>query len=65
MFFDIFVNGGIGTKLLRLMAGFGDAICRSVDPNDIRIIDYFYPEGEINHNGNKLDFHNRDSILII
>ena len=63
MFFDIFVNGGIGTKLLRLMAGFGDAINRSVDPDDIRIIDYFYPEGEINHTGNKLDFHNRESIF--
>ena len=63
MFFDIFLNGGIGTKLLRLMAGFGDAIDRKIKPEDVRIIDYFYPEGEINHTGNSLDFHNKESIF--
>lgn len=62
-FFDIFINGGIGTKLLRLMAGYGEAIHRNIEPNDIRIIDYFYPEGEINHSGNSLAFHNIESIF--
>ena len=34
MFFDIFLNGGIGTKLL-LMAGFSDAIDQKIKPEDV------------------------------
>ena len=63
MFFDILLSGGIGTKLLRLIAGCGDAINQGIQPSDIRIIDQHYSTGEINHTGNSTEFHNKENIF--
>ena len=62
MFFDILLSGGIGTKLLRLIAGCGDAINQGIQPSDIRIIDQHYSSGEVNHTGNSTEFHNKENI---
>ena len=45
MLFDILLPGGIGTKLLRLIAGCGDDKSW-IQPSDIRIIDQYYSSGD-------------------
>ena len=42
MTFNILLSGGIGTKILRLIAGCGEAIERGIKPEEICLIDKYY-----------------------
>ena len=43
MTFNILLSGGIGTKILRLIAGCGEAIERGIKPEEICLIDSITP----------------------
>ena len=63
MTFNILLSGGIGTKILRLIAGCGEAIERGIKPEEICLIDKYYSRDQSNHTGVFYTYHNTEDIF--